>query len=592
MTSLINKAKKPKFDLHLRIYDLNNVPLVSGVSQVKWHLPHSIHGEHRGRTDKRPIANHKVEYGFGRVVPLRIHIDRNNNLEECPIEFEVAQEFGPGEDRVVLGKVTLNLSEYVVESEEILRQRPYATSGGASSAAAAVAGAASAASAAVGDQLHHQAGKLGVGHSRTRSSTVGANAASFVSSSSFSQPASSSPSNKKDGGSSGGDSGSGSSGSTHQNDGGTVLHPDVQEGVIRRHLMQESKINSTLKIGILMIQIDGDRSFVAPALRTAPAFGGIAGLGVTGEQLDQDDTKRHVPTVLKHRDPAELDMYRTTLTASIASPPSQGELAADACIEDIFSGGTGFTDPDVGPLLFSDGSGRNSAMSHRGVGFADDSNDVAARSNATNHRRQRSARSSRFSATSSLAPPSPWGSGNGSGNGSPSSADDDGAGGGAGSATLRPRDVRGFFGTRPGDGGGARPSNHRRQRSGASDKSARTLIVSAGGGNNGNGGTLSRSRSRGEHDDNNSNNNSNSNSSNNNGTTRRGGGGGGGGVSREPSRARSGSLVSLATTNGGDSSDRSDREHRGRDGFRRAREVDEFEVRDDLVAWRLPGKVS
>ncbi|KAL8417389.1 hypothetical protein RB596_007493 [Gaeumannomyces avenae] len=588
MTSLINKAKKPKFDLHLRIYDLNNVPLVSGVSQVKWHLPHSIHGEHRGRTDKRPIANHKVEYDFGRVVPVRIHIDRNNNLEECPIEFEVAQEFGPGEDRVVLGKVTLNLSEYVVESEEISRQRPYAASGagGVNSAAAAVAGAASAASAAVGDQLHHQAGKLGIGHSRTRSATVGANAASFVSSSTSSQPASSSPSSKKDGGSSGGDSGSGSSGSTHQNDGGTTLHPDVQEGVIRRHLMQESKINSTLKIGILMIQIDGDHNFVAPALRTAPAFGGIAGLGVTGEQLDQDDTKRHAPTVLKHRDPAELDMYRTTLTASIASPPSQGELAADACIEDIFSGGTGFTDPDVGPLLFSDGSGRNSAMSHRGVGFADDSNDVAARSNATNHRRQRSARSARFSATSSLAPPSPWGnghgSGNGSGNGSPSSADDDGTGGGAGSATLRPRDVRGFFGTRPGDGG-ARPSNHRRQRSGASDKSARTLIVSAGGG------TLSRSRSRGEHDDNNNNNNNNSNSSNSNGNgaARRGGG-----VSREPSRARSGSLVSLATTNGGDSSDRSEREHRGRDGFRRAREVDEFEVRDDLVAWRLPGKVS
>lgn len=261
------------------------MPLVSGVSQVKWYLPHSIHGEHRGRTEKRPIANHKVEYDFGRIVPLRIHIDRNNNLDECPIEFEVAQEFGPGEDRVVLGKVTLNLSEYVVESEEILRQRPHAAAGGGgfSSAATAVAGAASAASAAVGDQLHHQVGKLNMGLSRSRSSTGGANTAS----SSSSQPVSSSPSSKKDG-SSGGDSSS----SAHQNDGGTILHQDVQEGVIRRHLMQESKINSTLKIGILMIQIDGDRNFIAPALRTAPAFGGIAGLGLAGEHLDQDDTKR------------------------------------------------------------------------------------------------------------------------------------------------------------------------------------------------------------------------------------------------------------------------------------------------------------
>lgn len=30
---------------------------------------------------------------------------------------------------------------------------------------------------------------------------------------------------------------------------------------------------------------------------------------------------------------------------------------------------------------------------------------------------------------------------------------------------------------------------------------------------------------------------------------------------------------------------------RGRTGLRRASEVDEFEVREDLVAWRLPGTV-
>jgi hypothetical protein len=66
-----------------------------------------------------------------------------------------------------------------------------------------------------------------------------------------------------------------------------------------------------------------------------------------------------------------------------------------------------------------------------------------------------------------------------------------------------------------------------------------------------------------------------------------------GGLGRDGSRARSGSLASLATTTGESSSDRDrDGHHRGRDGFRRAREVDEFEVRDDLVAWRLPGKVS
>ena len=35
----------------------------------------------------------------------------------------------------------------------------------------------------------------------------------------------------------------------------------------------------------------------------------------------------------------------------------------------------------------------------------------------------------------------------------------------------------------------------------------------------------------------------------------------------------------------------SENSERGRSGFKKAHEVDEFEVRDDLVAWRLPGLV-
>lgn len=36
---------------------------------------------------------------------------------------------------------------------------------------------------------------------------------------------------------------------------------DDDEGVIRRYLMFDSKVNSTVKIGIAMHQIEGDRSF-------------------------------------------------------------------------------------------------------------------------------------------------------------------------------------------------------------------------------------------------------------------------------------------------------------------------------------------
>lgn len=62
-----------------------------------------------------------------------------------------------------------------------------------------------------------------------------------------------------------------------------------EDGVIRRYLMQDSKINSTLKVGINMKQLDGDKNFVAPPLKTAPMFGGIAGIMGTAEAAEGDD---------------------------------------------------------------------------------------------------------------------------------------------------------------------------------------------------------------------------------------------------------------------------------------------------------------
>lgn len=36
---------------------------------------------------------------------------------------------------------------------------------------------------------------------------------------------------------------------------------DDEEGIVRRYLMQDSKINSTLRIGIAIRQVEGDRNF-------------------------------------------------------------------------------------------------------------------------------------------------------------------------------------------------------------------------------------------------------------------------------------------------------------------------------------------
>lgn len=170
-----------------------------------------MNAEHRGRTHKCAIANHRVDYSYcTQASSIRISIDRSNNLAECPIEFEVIQEFAVTE-KIVLGTVRLNLSEYVEESEAFIKE--VASPG------------------------------------RMRSGSFTTN-----------------PSN-----------------STWGRRDSDV----VEDGIVRRYLMQDSKVNSTLKIGILMCQVDGERSYIAPPLKTAPVFGGIAGI-MAGETVEDD----------------------------------------------------------------------------------------------------------------------------------------------------------------------------------------------------------------------------------------------------------------------------------------------------------------
>lgn len=379
---------------------------------------------------------------------------------------------GGRDEKMSLGYVRLNLSEYVEESENFPRRslgHRYSTS------------------------LDHARIGQGLSHRRQSSS-------------------------KSNGGSIPGITG-GSSPPPHpeEND---VVDEEAEEGIVRRYLMQDSKINSTLKIGILMVQIDGERNYVAPPLKSAPMFGGIAGIMTgTGEQIqveapseDGDNNLRTNPSsnlTTKSRDASELqDMYRRALAASWACQP--GELPADECIEDIFSGGDGWSD-STRPGGGKRDRGRRRRGSHRSVDSANSA----------------------------------------SGNSGSASGDEAAPGGG----TLRPSDIR-------------RMRQHGRSHSGGSDKSSLTLMGGGGsGGRHGDGASrLSRAR-RG------------SKSHKEDSHHHDGGGGGGGGM-----RSRSGSLTSLATTTLGSD--------RGREGFRRPKEVDEYEEREDLIAWKLPGTVT
>jgi len=266
-SAFVSKSRRVRFDLTIRVIDLNNVPLVSGTSFIKWHLPSSTAAEHRGRTEKCAIRDHRVAYDYDKRIPVRLTVGKDGMLQECQVHFEILQEYGAGGrgERIRLGDVKLNLAEYVEASD-------------------------------------------------------------------------------------------------HPTSPGGATSGQGDEGVVRRYLMQESKINSTLKLGIQMRHLEGTKDYYAPPLRTAPVFGGIAGIihsseptasttriGVGGGGVDtaspdaaaegQDTSLPNLSS--RNKEVGEMqDMYRRTLAAFWASQP--GELRADECIEDIFSGGDGW----------------------------------------------------------------------------------------------------------------------------------------------------------------------------------------------------------------------------------------------------------
>lgn len=238
MQAFVPKNRRPKFELHFRLFDLNNVPLVSGTSSIKWHLAASNAAEHSGKTPKFNIKDHRVVYDYEKTVQLRLVIGKDSALQESMLHFEVLQEYQSSgrSERITLGIIKLNLAEYV------------------------------------------------------------------------------------------------DTGVSDQAEDGTIT---------RRYLMQESKINSTLKIEIAMKHLEGDKNYIAPQLRTAPVFGGIAGI-VSADAAEAQEEGADMPSLsTKSREHGELqDMYRRTLAASWAAAP--GEPRADDCIEDIFAGGDGW----------------------------------------------------------------------------------------------------------------------------------------------------------------------------------------------------------------------------------------------------------
>lgn len=455
---------------------------------------------------------------------MRIAIDKANNLSECLIEFEVLQEFpstgtGSRDERITLGRLTLNLSEYVEESDAVLRDTGYRARGATSSAN-------------VGSSPPR-------GHSRKRSSLSATTSIAPSEETMASTAASENTNNKAP----------------------SVNEPSpesqVEDGITRRYLMTDSKINSTLKVSILMIQIDGERQYVAPPLKSAPVFGGIAGMTSSAHAHDpagefgQHFHDMHHPaggneglsaqfslsaagtgsaSNGKLRDVYEMqDMYRRSLAASWACQP--GELPANECIEDIFAGGDGF-----GP----DGLGRE--------GGGTISGDVTPRGHhhGAHHRSLSRNKMQREDSESFIS----------------------GSGGvGGGEDFLRPEKK-----TTPSGG----RKSHARQVSGDSGHSGHILRHDRGMGKGETSGHhLHQQHQQQHHQPSGPHRPGHRRDSSKDSTN--------GVIRSNAMRGRSESLVSLAATI---------ESERGRSGFKSARELAEYEVRDDMVAWKLPGTAS
>lgn len=90
----------------------------NGVAYVRWRLPSAVSTEHQGHTEKAPLSDHRAYWNYEKLLNVRLTIDRASILQDCEIFFEIIQEFHSSVEKNVLGKIKLNLAEYVDKVEE------------------------------------------------------------------------------------------------------------------------------------------------------------------------------------------------------------------------------------------------------------------------------------------------------------------------------------------------------------------------------------------------------------------------------------------------------------------------------------------
>lgn len=108
-------GKRPKFDISVTVKELTNLPHVSGYCWIRWYIKDSPKPDARGKTEKYPIREHKAtfeKYTIHLSSSIRIN-SKTNVLREMVAVFDVLWSHSSSSDKVTLGKVEVNLSEFV-----------------------------------------------------------------------------------------------------------------------------------------------------------------------------------------------------------------------------------------------------------------------------------------------------------------------------------------------------------------------------------------------------------------------------------------------------------------------------------------------
>lgn len=111
---------RPRFEITITINELTNLPHVSGYSWVRWYIKESAKPDARGRTKKYPVSDHRVVYNHKSHFQYRFRLSKDTTLKPCVAIFDVLWEH-VNSDRMTLGKVEVNLSEYINQEPQTNR---------------------------------------------------------------------------------------------------------------------------------------------------------------------------------------------------------------------------------------------------------------------------------------------------------------------------------------------------------------------------------------------------------------------------------------------------------------------------------------